>query len=1118
MIAPRPSRPRLLGIRRSAPTQPVAVAPAPSRDELTAPASAAVSLESHTPRYLAEKILSSRAALEGERKQVTVLFADVKGSTEVIQSLDAEDGQQLLDGVVKAMMGAVHHYEGTVNHILGDGIMALFGAPIAHEDHAVRACYAALAMQEAINRYGEETRERYGFAVKVRVGLNSGEVIVRAIANDLRMDYSAMGQTVHLAARMEQNAPEGGVLLTPAVVRLVEGYVDVRPVGPLTVKGVAEPIEAFELIGAGPIRTRLQASAARGLTSFVGREAELRTLLGSFEQAATGHGQVIALVGDPGMGKSRLVWEAVHSRLAEDWLILESASVAYGKGTLYLPVIELLKIYFQIEIRDDEHAIREKVSSKALDLDGSLEPILPALLALLDVEVADPEWRSLDPPQRRRRTHEAVIRLLLCESERQPVLLIVENLHWIDAETRALLVNLIERMSTTRLALLATYRPEYQPDWEEKAYSTEIRLHSLSPEGAQELLGALLGHDPTLDPLKALLAERTQGNPFFLEESVRSLIETGALVGEPGAYRLTQALTTIRVPATVQSVLAARIDRLQPEDKWLLQCAAVIGTDVPFGLLVPIVELPEDELREALSHLQRADFLVESSLFPETEYAFKHALTHSVAYDSLLQQRRRTLHSQVVETIETFYSDRLAEHVEHLAHHAFSGEVWPKAVTYYRQAAAKAVTRAAYRPAISNLERALQALERLPDSADTHREGIDIRLELRSSLLPLGELQRIHDYLVEAERLALTLGDPPRQARVFSYLCAYFSVLRDPDQAVPFGQRAVALAGEVGDLNIQVPASFFLGEALYSLGDYRQGAAVLQANAELLQGDRRYERFGMTGLPAGFSYGLAGACLAELGEFAEAAAAAHEAVQIAEAVNHPFTLAHACTSDGFVHLMKGDLDRAARSLDRSAELCRTWSFSIYFANSTSRLGYAQLLAGRLEDGLRLLEQAARQAESVGRLYEQASILGWLAEAYLLSGRPEQSLEAARRAFEIADQSRQRGKRAHALRILAEIDAESGPWRTEQADGNYREALSLAEELGMRPLQAHCHFGLGTLYRRAERVDDALSELTTAIELYDSMGMTLWLGQSKAEFEACALGTRDPVAQSATSTS
>jgi tetratricopeptide (TPR) repeat protein len=670
-------------------------------------------------------------------------------------------------------------------------------------------------------------------------------------------------------------------------------------------------------------------------------------------------------------------------------------------------------------------------------------------------------------------------------------------------------------MSTTRIAVLATYRPEYQPDWDEKTYSTEIRLHSLSPEGAEALLGGLLGPNPTLDPLKALLAERTQGNPFFLEESVRSLIETEVLVGELGDYRLTQALTSIRVPATVQSVLAARLDRLPPEEKWLLQCAAVIGTDVPFGLLLSIVEMPEDELREALSHLQRADFLVEASLFPELEYAFKHALTHSVAYDSLLQQRRRGLHSQIVEAIEALYSDRLVEHVEHLAHHAFAGEVWNKAGTYYRQAAAKAITRAAYRPAISNLERALRALERLPDSADTHREGIDIRLELRSSLLPLGELQRIHDYLVEAERLALTLGDQPRQARVFSYLCAYFSVLRDPDQAVPFGQRAVALAGEVGDLNIQVPASFFLGEALYSLGDYRQGAAVLEANAELLQGDRRYERFGMTGLPAAFSYGLAGACLAELGDFTEAAASSHEAIQIAEAVNHPFTLAHACTSDGYVHLMKGDLDRAVRSLDRSAELCRTWNFSIYFANATSRLGYARLLAGRLEDGLRLLEQAAKQAESVGRLYEQASILGWLAEAYLLSGRPEQSLEAARRAFDIADQSRQGGKRAHVLRILAEIDAESGSWHTEQAEAQYREALHLAEELGMRPLQAHCRFGLGTLYRRSDRVDDALVELRSAIELYNSMEMRLWLDQARPELEACTLGTRDRVGQSAT---
>jgi class 3 adenylate cyclase len=425
---------------------------------------------------------SSKSTLEGERKQVTVLFADLKGSMELLADRDPEEARKLLDPVLQLMMDAVHGYEGTVNQVMGDGIMALFGAPLAHEDHAVRACYAALRMQEAVNRYADDMRRAHGVNVQIRVGLNSGEVVVRAIGNDLRTDYTAVGQTTHLAARMEQLASPGTILLTPWTLELVEGYVTVKTLGPVPVKGLAEPVEIWEVTGAGPARTRLQASAGRGLTRFVGRDAELEQLRRAQQLAGAGRGQVAAIVGEAGVGKSRLVDELTHSHRLHGWLVLESSSVSYGKATSYLPVIDLLKGYFKIQNRDDHREIREKVTGKLLTLDESLKPALPELLALLDVPVDDSGWVTLAPMYRRQRTLDAIKRLLLREAKEQPILVIFEDLHWIDGETQALLDNLVEALASSRVLLLVDYRPQYEHRWSNRTYYSQMRLDALPAE------------------------------------------------------------------------------------------------------------------------------------------------------------------------------------------------------------------------------------------------------------------------------------------------------------------------------------------------------------------------------------------------------------------------------------------------------------------------------------------------------------------------------------------------------------------------------------------------------------------------------------------------------------
>jgi class 3 adenylate cyclase/tetratricopeptide (TPR) repeat protein len=641
--------------------------------------------ERYLPKHLAERIVTSRAAMEGERKQVTVLFADLKGSMELLADRDPEDARILLDPVLERMMEAVHRYDGTVNQVMGDGIMALFGAPIAQEDHAARACYAALRMQDAVARYAEELRRGHGVDVQIRVGLNSGEVVVRSIGSDLRMDYTAVGQTTHLAARMEQLARPGSTLMTGATLGSAEGYVHVRPLGPTPVKGLTEPVPVYELLGAGVIRTRLQASVARGLTQFVGRETELEQLRQALERAAGGRGEVVAVVGEPGVGKSRLFYEFIHSHRTHGWLILQSSSVSYGKAAPWLPMVDLLKGYFKIADRDDARAIRAKVTGTLLTLDEGLKDSIPPVLWLLDVLPEDHEFLRQDRPARRAAAVEAVRRVLLCESRSQPVLLVFEDLHWIDAETQAFLDAFVDSLPSARVLLSVNYRPEYQHGWGRKTYYRQLRIDVLAPATAEALLEPLLGSDPGLAPLRRLLVERTEGNPLFLEESVRALVETQVLTGERGAYRLAKEFGAIQVPATVQAMLAARIDRLPPDDKRLLQTASVIGKDLPWVLLLAIAGLSEDELRRGLARLQAAEFVYEARLFPDVEYTFKHALTHEVAYGSLLLERRRAVHRELVRAIERIYADRLAEHAERLAHHAFRGELWSTALRYLEQ-------------------------------------------------------------------------------------------------------------------------------------------------------------------------------------------------------------------------------------------------------------------------------------------------------------------------------------------------------------------------------------------------------------------------------------------------
>jgi predicted ATPase/class 3 adenylate cyclase len=1086
--------------------------------------------QTYTPGHLIEKILTSRAALEGERKQVTVLFADLKGSTELIRDLDPEAAQRLLDPALRHMMDAVHRFEGTVNQVLGDGIMALFGAPIAHEDHALRACYAALAMQTVLQRYADEVRRSHGMMPQLRVGLNAGEVVVRTISNDLHMDYSAVGQTTHLAARMEQLAIPGSILITAATLRLVEGLVQVNALGPVPVKGLAEPVEVFELMGASALRRRLQVATAQGLTRFVGRDAELGQLRQALEHARAGHGQVVALVGEAGMGKSRLVHEYIHAPQTQGWRVLESAAMSYGKATPYFPILELLRHYGHVEEHDEPRIIGAKITRQVLTLDEALQDTIPALLALLEALPEDSPFLRLDPPQRRQRTLEALKRVLLRESQVQPLLLICEDLHWIDSETQALLDRLVDTLPTARLVLLVNYRPEYQHGWGSKTYYTQLRLDPLPPASADAVLQALLGdgggaqYAAPLQALKQLLIARTEGNPFFLEESVRTLVETGVLVGEPGAYRLAQPVDRLQMPATVQAVLAARLDRLPPEEKRLLQTAAVIGTEVSLPLLQAIAELPEAALHSGVAHLQAAEFLYETRLFPEREYTFKHALTHEVAYSSLLLEQRRVLHARIVEALEglagegaplnwrpsadavageglrpapTQSRQRVAEHVERLAHHAVRGEVWDKALPYLRQAGAKAFARAASFEAVACFEQALTVLQQLPASRDTMAQAIDLRFELRNALLLLWDVGRIIDHLHEAKALAEALDDQPRLGRVAVYMTVHCWALGEYGRAVEAGQHALAIAAARGDVGLQVLAHTALSQVYQTLGDFRRAIDCASTSARALAGELVRERFGYGALPAVVCRAYLACCLADIGAFAEGIARGEEGVGIAEAVEHPYSGVVASTGVGRLRLAKGDFPQAIPVLERGLGVCQGANIMNLFPWVASSLGHAYAMAGRLAEALPLLDQAVERAASTGTIAYHAMAMVWLGEAYLLAERLEEASQLAQHALELCRARKERAHEVWAVRLLGEIAAHQAPPEAEPAAHHYRQARALAEELGMRPLQAHCHLGLGTLYARIGQQQQAHAELSTAIALYRAMDMTFWLPQAEA---------------------
>jgi class 3 adenylate cyclase/tetratricopeptide (TPR) repeat protein len=1046
----------------------------------------------YTPRHLAEKILTARTALEGERKQVTVLFADVKGSMELAERLDPEEWHGIMDRFFQLLAEGVHRFEGTVNQYTGDGIMALFGAPIAHEDHAWRACWAALHLGEALRRYADELRMTRGINFSVRTGLNSGEVVVGRIGDDLRMDYTAQGHTVGLAQRTEQLAEPGKIYLSEHTARLVTGFFRLRDLGRLTVKGVAEPVRVHELEGTGALRTRLDVSRARGFSRFVGRADEMAALEAALERALAGNGQVIAVVAEPGIGKSRLCFEFLERCRRRGLATHEAHGVAHGKLIPFLPILDMLRSYFGIIEQDGAPEARRKIAGTLLLLDESFREALPLVFDFLGVpDPTDPAPR-VDPEVRQRQLLGVLRRLTEARSRREPAVILFEDLHWIDGGTEIFVANLVETLWETRTLLLVNFRPEYHADWLKKPYCRQLPLLPLGPDVIRELLADLLGAHPSLAGLAERIQERTGGNPFFIEETVQALVEGGSLEGTRGAYRLVRPAAELALPATVQAVLAARIDRLPEREKTVLQTAAVIGREFTEPVLARVVELPASELAAALAALGAAELVYEQALYPDAEYAFKHPLTQEVAYRSQLGERRARVHAAVARAIEAAYPARLDEHAALLAHHCERAGEGLAAAEWHRRAAEWAGARDR-REMVRHWRQALALLRELPESPEALALGVVARTRILHNAILIGETGEDPAVLfAEGMDLAARLGGVAARVMLLVEYGMTRTSVGAVEESLGHLKEAVRLADEEGDRVVRFRVRPPFVAALNVAGRLREAIAVAEEAEALCEGDGDLGADATGFSPFGVSLTHRALVLAQLGRLAEAEHQIERALEIARRRKDAEVAILGNNLGAIVAEFAGDSDRMLSRARQATELLAVTAEGLLHAGALAALGNAHLAAQEWPEAIAALERAAdiRWRRRAGVPFAVRDLAA-LAEAYCGAGAIDRARETADHAVALG---RERSVptitvRAHLAR--ARVLLALGPEHAERVEADLRDAMELVETTGARAYTPQVHVERARL--AGIRGDDATRrrELAEAHRLFTEIGATGW---------------------------
>jgi len=1041
---------------------------------------------------------------DGERKTVTALFADLKGSTALMEELDPEEARAIIDPALRIMIDAVKRYDGYVVQSTGDGIFALFGAPAAYEDHPQRGLYAALQMQRELREHGERRAAAGHARLEARIGVNTGEVVVRTVETGGRVEYTPIGHTANLASRLQTIAPPGSIAVSEHTRRLVEGYFELRALGPTAVRGISEAIEVYEVTGLGTLRTHFELSTRRGLTKFVGRESELEQMRRALELVMSGQGQMVAVVAEAGTGKSRLYYE-FKATLPAECKVLEAYSVSHGKASAWLPVLELLRKYFGIQDADDVVARREKVSVVLAALDPALQDTLPYLFGLLGiVEGADP-IAQMDPQIKKQRTLDAIKRIVVRESLNQPLIVIFEDLHWIDGQTQALLDLLADSVANARVLLLVNYRPEYRHEWGNKSHYVQIGLKPLGRENAEELLTALLGDAVELQPLKRLIVERTGGNPFFIEEMVQALFDEGALVRN-GAVKVTRSLSQLRLPPTVQGILAARIDRLSPEQKELLQTLAVIGREAPLGLIRKMTATPEARVERMLAELRAAEFIYEQPALADTEYVFKHALTQEVAYNSLLIERRKLLHERAGQALEAIFADQLDDHLTELAHHYRFSDNLDKAVEYLGRAGQQAMQRAANADAIANLTTAIDLLHKMPKDPERNRRDLLLELALAVALAPLKGFAapEVELAFIRAKELCEQLGDPPELFLVLLGLWGVYFIRAEFSTAYRLAGQLMHRAQSKNDSTLLLIGHFALGDTSYNMGRLPSSREHLEAVISLYVSERHGPfavRHSVDAKSNALSY--VGQTLWGLGYPEQAIRRVNESIEFTKALHHPHSLVGAECFLAIVRQLRREPELSQEAVERAISLATEHGFPLWLGVATIMRGIAMADRGRQDEGIAQIQEGLDAIRATATEIGRGYYLCALADALMRAGRLNDGLSVLAEALAVVNETEGRQPESEIYRLKGELLLKQKDSNDADAQNCFETAIEIARKQSTKSHELRAATSLSRLLLKQGRRDEARMMLANIYNWFTEGFDTADLKDAKAMLDELA---------------
>jgi predicted ATPase/class 3 adenylate cyclase len=1025
---------------------------------------------------------SEAEAPDGERKIVTALFADLKGSTQLMEDLDPEEAHAIVAPALRIMAEAVRRYEGYVARSTGDGIFALFGAPAAYEDHPQRALYAALEMQRELRADMQRRAEKGLPSLQARVGVHTGEVVAYSVETSGKVEYRLIGHTANLASRLESLAPAGSIAVSEYTRNLCEGYFKLSALGPMTVKGLSAPIEVYEVLGLGALRSHFQLAARRGLTRFIGRERELEQMRRALELATSGHGQIVAVMAEAGTGKSRLFHE-FKATIPKTCKVLEAYSVSHGKASSWLPVLELLRGYFGFQDTDDAVSRRAKVRASLTALDPALGDATPYLFGLLGiVEGADP-LAQMDPQIKRQRTLDALKRIVVTESLKQLVVVIFEDLHWIDAQTQALLDLLAEGVARSRVLVLVNYRPEYRHEWTNKSYYAQLRLDPLGGAQGAAMLAALLGEAVELNPLKRLITERTGGNPFFIEEIVQALFDEGALTRN-GVVKVTRSLSQLRLPPTVQGILAARIDRQPAEHKQLLQTLAVIGRESSLGLLRQVASHADNQLEQILADLQAGEFIYEQPGASDVEYVFKHALTQEVAYNSLLIERRKQFHERAGQALESMFANQLDDHLSQLAHHYSHSDNTDKAIEYLGRAGQQAMQRSVYGDAVTCLTTAIDLLEKLPESPEQLQRELQLQLVLSRTLSPIKgwAAPEVERSLIRAQALCERLGNPPESFFILWGLYGTNLVGGRNRRAYDLGKQLLRRAQGANDPTLLMFAHYALGFPCYQMGNLLLAREHFEMAISLYDRERhRPLALGLMGIDGEVQCrNHLAYTLWALGYPDQALKQADENVLLAQALSHPFSLVFA-EQVGWVHLYRRDARAAKEHAETAIALCAEHGITELSSYATILRGAAIAKLGCFEEGIGQMLAGLAAIHATGAGLARSYCLTLLGEAYAEAGRLDDGLIALAEAEAVANENEDRQHEADRYRIKGELLLKQNDSQTVEAENCFRRAIGNARNQTAKILELRATISLARLLASQGRRDEARTMLA---EIYN----------------------------------